>query len=511
MDHLPTNTELKQWKVGKLLGKGAFGHVYEVSAVGSASNDGVFAMKIVPLLGSGANKMKKLAQSRDATLLYKEYNLYMNHFKPPCPHVVTIPRNAYGENGKYRWLVMEKLDSTLNSFVKYGSKKLSWPIVSNIACQLIDTLQYIHSKRYVYVDINTENVMFKRISASSSSASSYQAFLVDFGLADTWKTVTGETKPITQDGTPMFTSKQANIISPVNDLESLGYLLLYSLEGKEALPWFQCTSNEDALRLKRTTSISDLCKHVSNKQAKAAFNEFFNLILSLSPIQPIPYDVLKKLFSPSMMKQLSFDEVSGGRVSASTPSKSVETATPLKKRGRKELTVTVTDDSPLKSPVPASTKKLVASSAKKKGVQAKQAPAPSLMKSLEAKAVAVKQTLKRSLSNQTNGYNSLSMEDGAQDDDDDDDDLSEVKVVDPVSSLASSMKKKRLIASPSPTSKSPRVSSKLKTPRVNMKMQLEDSKKPSLKNSSSSFFSFLPTFVFGSTQQEGLLSSPSSL
>ena len=67
-------TRLKNWSVGRLLGRGAFGGVYEARADGDPT---VYALKVVPLKGVGASKLKKsMTQGKEAALLYKEYNLY---------------------------------------------------------------------------------------------------------------------------------------------------------------------------------------------------------------------------------------------------------------------------------------------------------------------------------------------------------------------------------------------------------------------------------------------------
>lgn len=70
----PPGTKLKGWTLGKLLGRGAFGGVYEATAEGDPTP---YAVKVVLYRGVGASKMGKgMIQSREAGLLYKEYNLY---------------------------------------------------------------------------------------------------------------------------------------------------------------------------------------------------------------------------------------------------------------------------------------------------------------------------------------------------------------------------------------------------------------------------------------------------
>ena len=72
---LPPGTVLKHWVVGGVLGKGAFGTVYDAHSLGDPAAPHV-ALKVVTLVGSGSSKLKKSSQSREAALLFKEYNLY---------------------------------------------------------------------------------------------------------------------------------------------------------------------------------------------------------------------------------------------------------------------------------------------------------------------------------------------------------------------------------------------------------------------------------------------------
>lgn len=74
MAHLNEGARLKGWTVGRLLGRGAFGGVYEARHDGDPST---YALKVVLQVGAGASKLTKgMKQSKEAALLYKEFNLY---------------------------------------------------------------------------------------------------------------------------------------------------------------------------------------------------------------------------------------------------------------------------------------------------------------------------------------------------------------------------------------------------------------------------------------------------
>ena len=80
-----------------------------------------------------------------------------------------------------------------------------------------------------------------------------------------------------------------------DDLESLGYMLLYFLRG--SLPWQGLKArnhtqrDELILEKKRTISVEDLCKDLPEE-----FNTYFNHIRSLEFDQTPNYAHLRKIF-----------------------------------------------------------------------------------------------------------------------------------------------------------------------------------------------------------------------
>lgn len=70
---LPVGTRLKSWVLGRPIGRGAFGFVYEAKTAGDSAT---YALKVALRVGKGASKLKKSTQSKEAALLFKEYTLY---------------------------------------------------------------------------------------------------------------------------------------------------------------------------------------------------------------------------------------------------------------------------------------------------------------------------------------------------------------------------------------------------------------------------------------------------
>lgn len=134
-----------------------------------------------------------------------------------------------------------------------------------IADQLIVRIETLHRRGYIHRDIKPENILLGLDENAST------VFLIDFGLAKKWKTVTGEHIPYKDGknltGTARYVScnthkgiEQARR----DDLEGIGYLLLYLLMSQ--LPWqgLNTRTKEEKYRkikeIKLATSLEELCQ-----------------------------------------------------------------------------------------------------------------------------------------------------------------------------------------------------------------------------------------------------------
>ena len=82
------------------------------------------------------------------------------------------------EDSKYRFLIMEKLGPDLDKFFKEGQNIFPLSAVFNICAQVIDSLEYIHSRDYVHNDIKAKNLLL-----GVAEGQTGKVFLLDFGLA----------------------------------------------------------------------------------------------------------------------------------------------------------------------------------------------------------------------------------------------------------------------------------------------------------------------------------------
>jgi len=180
-----------------------------------------------------------------------EVAIKLEHLKVPAPHLLTetkinkilegingIPRvHWYGCQGDYVVLVMDLLGPSIEDLFSYCGRKLSLSTVSMIGSQMIDRLESCHALGVIHRDIKPHNFLMGK------NQTEKMLYVIDFGLAKPFKeSGTGNHIPYKEGkqltGTARFTSVSTHIgveQSRRDDLESVGYVLLYLLKG--SLPW----------------------------------------------------------------------------------------------------------------------------------------------------------------------------------------------------------------------------------------------------------------------------------
>ena len=225
-DELINKIFFKKYKILKKIGKGSFGMVY----LGKAINlDKYVAIKFEP------KNQADLILERETYFLY-----YLRGFG--IPEVLT-----YGQNSKYNILVQTLLGSSINYIFHNYNKKFTMKDCCMLGIQMLDRLEYIHSKYIIHRDVKPDNFLVGYPDISV-------IYLIDFGLAKKYMSSrTGKHVKFCINkkwsGTSRFAS--ANSLRGVvqsrrDDLESLCYILLYLMKG--SLPWdnvYGKSENED--------------------------------------------------------------------------------------------------------------------------------------------------------------------------------------------------------------------------------------------------------------------------
>eukprot|EP01065_Artemidia_motanka_P023627 TRINITY_DN2828_c1_g2_i2.p1 TRINITY_DN2828_c1_g2~~TRINITY_DN2828_c1_g2_i2.p1 ORF type:complete len:303 (+),score=54.07 TRINITY_DN2828_c1_g2_i2:63-971(+) len=233
------------FRVGKQLGAGSCASVYQ--GVDTRTGKPV-AIKMCPLedetLPVEVEVLKRLEQSQGFAKL---------HWHGDAP------------NGEGSALVTDLLGTSLGGLVQ-SRGQLDTCTALRLAIQLLSRVQDLHRQKFVHRDIKPDNCLLGRGSESD------RVFLIDFGLSQPYVDAGTESHVAYADnmgfsGTPDFSSVRSH--SGVrqtrrDDLESLGYVLVYLLRGH--LPWMglRGLTEEEVFakvaRCKETTTVEDLCR-----------------------------------------------------------------------------------------------------------------------------------------------------------------------------------------------------------------------------------------------------------
>ena len=270
-----------KYRTIKKLGEGSFGKVYKAEY-----NNEYYAIKFEDRV-KGQN------------LLETEANI-MSYLKGP-----NIPSiKSYGYSGEFNILVMQLMGKSLEEIFN-KLQKFSVKTTSLLGYQMVSILQYIHDRHIIHRDIKPDNFVM--------GLGKYNAdlYILDFGLAKKYRSSkTLEQCPYIKKKKLTGTARYASIHaleemeqSRRDDLESVGYILMYFLRGN--LPWqgLKIKSKED-----RYKKILDKKKEVSSEQLcqnfPEEFKEYLEYTKNLEYTEEPKYEKIKMKFKNLIIKKL---------------------------------------------------------------------------------------------------------------------------------------------------------------------------------------------------------------
>ena len=181
--------------------------------------------------------------------------------------IVGIPGvRYYGIDGDYNVMIIDLLGKSLEELFNQCGRVFNLKTVLALADQMLSRLETIHIKSYIHRDIKPDNFLMGRGNRRST------VFLIDFGLSKLYREPRSHKHIPFRDGKNLTgTARYASIHTHLgdeqsrrDDLESLGYVLMYFLRG--SLPWqgLKATTKkqkyEKILEKKVETTIDSLCR-----------------------------------------------------------------------------------------------------------------------------------------------------------------------------------------------------------------------------------------------------------
>jgi serine/threonine protein kinase len=206
----------KKYKPIRKIGIGAFGDIYSVIDLNYKTS---FAMKTEKI------------EAEPKSLETEAYYLYNLQGGIGIPKIIT-----YGHIKKYNILIETLLNESLYNIYIKNNKYCSLIDICLIGVQMLERLEWIHSKNILYRDVKPENCL---IGLKNPNL----IYIVDFGLCKRYRSSkTGKHIPMRQtgkfNGTMEYASSyvlKGNESSRRDDLISLGYMLIFLF--KKYLPW----------------------------------------------------------------------------------------------------------------------------------------------------------------------------------------------------------------------------------------------------------------------------------
>lgn len=265
-----------KYKLLKKIGSGSFGEVYTVL---DRKTKNIYAGKI-------ESKSKK-SRLNDEYEIYKK--LEKNGIFDGIPKMIT-----FIETNKQQILIMELLGESLDQKLEKNGGKFDIGTVLKLGIEIINLLEKIHNAGFIHRDIKPNNFLV------GINEYDDKLYIMDFGLSKNYLSDDGEHIKFKNNKSLVGTARYVSInihmgIEPSrrDDLEAVGYMLIYFLLGK--LPWQGLKKQKNQLKsIGEVKMYTDLNKPSLN--IPPCFCSYINYCKKLDFDEVPNYNEIKNMF-----------------------------------------------------------------------------------------------------------------------------------------------------------------------------------------------------------------------
>lgn len=280
-----------KFKLGRKIGSGSFGELYLGVNIQSGEEVGI---KLEPV------------KTKHPQLHYESKIYMLLQGGTGIPHL-----KWFGVQGDYSVMVIDLLGPSLEDLFNFCNRKFTLKSVLMLADQLLNRVEYMHSRGFLHRDIKPDNFLM------GLGRKANQVYIIDYGLAKKYRDLqTHKHIPYRENKNLTGTARYASVNTHLgveqsrrDDLESLGYVLMYFLRG--SLPWQGLKAGNKKQKYdkisekKMLTPVEVLCKSFPPE-----FMSYFHYCRSLRFDDKPDYSYLKRLFRDLFIREgYQFDYV----------------------------------------------------------------------------------------------------------------------------------------------------------------------------------------------------------
>jgi serine/threonine protein kinase len=318
--------------IHKKLGSGSFGKVYLGQNIDTKEMIAIKTEKIsVSTSSKHDERLSPLTREFQVyKKLKKEYNIavfetigkYKSRKDKTMLDLINIPKIydfyrddkelVIHDNGKKyyeytQYMVMELMGLNLEKVFNRNNRRFPYINICSIGYQMIKLIEYVHNIGWLHRDIKPENFVI-------GLKNQKKVYLLDFGLSRKWEDLVDKyndfdaTSNNSIVGTARYMSVNVHKGLPYSwrdDLESIGYVLIYFMKGE--LPW-------QGLHIENRKLQLDAIMNIKIKSSKELCNglpielkNYMEYCWNLKMEDPPNYTYLKKLFSNKIKMFKNYD------------------------------------------------------------------------------------------------------------------------------------------------------------------------------------------------------------